>query len=513
MIEITVDRDSEKPLYAQIRDALKALIDHNELKPGDQLPTVVSLASQTGVTQCTVRRAYEDLTKAGILVSQVGRGTFVCELEPEAENKETGRNPDRQRLAAASSDPEARNAARRFRNNISEGLDNLLALKHRPGLIKFLRGVPVPGSMRTDLLKDMLLDALKEGEDKYAVTGDPMGLLELRREVVERQKASGLDITPDQVLITTGSQQAFGLVAQAMLQEGRRIICESPCYTGIPNAFTAVGHWVDALARDKEGPLPDRLNRFWDNQPSLLYLCPLLHNPMGVDITPERKTTVLRWARHQGAVVISDDIFRGLHHDGSDPPHVVVDPQSLQQTIIVGSVSKVLAGGVRVGWLISSRERVRMLANLKKSLDQTTAPLMQGLVLSLFRSGEFDHHLEKVREYYRVRSEAMVSALKQYMPPEVTWTVPLGGINMWVELPAGYSSLVLFLLAVERGVAFIPGPYMDIDHRFVNAFRLCFGDLSLEQIDAGIRLLGSAVGDLLEETPRELGLTGLGDFL
>lgn len=513
MIDITIDRKSDKPLYAQIRDALKELIEHRELKPGDQLPTVVSLASQAGVTQCTVRRAYEDLTKAELLISQVGRGTFVCEPEAKSsadEGTESGRS---RRPSPLSSDSEARQAARRFRAGISKGLDSLVALKHRPGLIKFVTGVPVPNMIREGVLKDLVLDALKEGEEKYAFGGDSQGLLQLRLELVERFSRNGLDVTPEQILITNGSQQAFALVAQAALEDGRRIICESPCYTGVPNAFNAAGHWVETVSRDQGGPLPDRLQRFSDGRPSLFYLCPLLHNPMGLDISPERRRMVLRWARQQEAVIISDDIFRGLHFDGRNPPYLLADRKKLDQSILVGSVSKTFLSGIRVGWLVSSPGRVRTLVGLKQSMDRATPPLLQGMVLSLLKSGEYDNHMERVREQYRVRCEAVVTALKRYMPREVTWTVPEGGFNMWVELPVGYSSMILFLLAVERGVAFIPGPYMDIDHRFVNAFRLSYTDLDPEKIDEGIRLLGLAVRDLLKEEPSEMGLGGLGDFL
>lgn len=512
MIDIQVDREADKPLYAQIRDALQRAIDEQNLQPGDQLPTVAAFAAQMGVTPGTVRRAYEDLTKSGTLACHVGRGTFVRVPCTDGGDHEAATTAAPRRDPAAVMDPEARVAARRLRMGIAKSLDNLLALKNRPGLIQFTAGVPSPSLARPGLLEALTVEALKDGQDVYARCSEPMGLPELRRALAERFQKSGLPVTADHILITNGSQQAVSLVAQSALEGGRRIICETPCYTGIPNAFSAYGHWVETVFRDLDGPILDRLNRFADGTPSMLYLCPELHNPMGTDLSPERRRALVDWAREQNAILVADEIFHDLRLDGPAPPSLIAELGE-GQTILVGSVSKSFMGGLRVGWLISSPDRVRSIALLKRAMDLGCPTLMQGVVLSLLRSGEYDTHLANARDYYRVRREAALRALKRHMPDGVTWTTPRGGFNMWVELPAGYSSIALFLMAIDRGVAFIPGPYMDIDHRFVNAFRLSYSEVDVAQIQEGIELLADAVRELLQSPHNDLGLSGLGDFL
>ena len=511
MIDINIDREIEKPLYAQIRDALMDAIKNDDLQPGEQLPTVVALASRIGVTQGTVRRAFEDLAKAGLLISQVGRGTFIARPE-ETEQIRLPGGPSERPAWSAPLDADSRSAARHLRMSVAQGLENLLALHNRPGLIKFTSGVPAPVLARAGVLEYLTQEALKEGQGLYLGCSDPLGLPGLRQEVAELFRQRGAEISPDQVLITNGSQQALSLAALTALQDGRRIICETPCYTGIPTAFSAFGHWVESAPRDLEGPIMDRLDRFADGRPSLLYLCPQLHNPMGSDLSPERRRLLLEWARNHKVQLISDEIFHDLRFDGPAVTSLLAEKEN-RDIMVTGSISKAFTVGLRIGWLITDSERVRTIASLKKAMDLGTPYLMQGLARELFRTGEYEAHLVRVREQYRLRRDAVVKALQIHMPEEIIWSVPAGGFNMWVQLPPGYSSIVLFLLAVERGVSFIPGPYMDVDHRFINAFRLSYGDLDIEMIKEGVELLASAVKEMLRQKPNDPGLSGLGDFL
>jgi 2-aminoadipate transaminase len=345
----------------------------------------------------------------------------------------------------------------------------------------------------------------------YQEYNDVMGIRALREAIAQRFRKNGVQVAPDQILITSGSQQAVALLAQAASENHQRVICETPCYTGITNAFGAFGHWVETVVRDSEGPVPERLQRFRDGKPSLFYLCPELHNPMGTDINPERRAVLVDWAREQNIILVADEIFHDLRFEGSSPA-TLLSEIGIQETVVIGSLSKSFMTGLRIGWLIASPERVRSLVALKRAMDIACPPFMQGIALSLLRTGEYDAHLLKVREHYRLRRDTALEALDRFMPDGVSWTVPQGGFQMWVELPAGYSSIALFLLAIERGVAFIPGPMQDINHRFTHAFRFCYGSVEPDQITEGIELLADAVKELLEEPPGDSGLSGLGDF-
>ncbi len=408
--------------------------------------------------------------------------------------------------------PEAVLAARRLRMGIAKSLNDLVLLAKRPGLIQFTSGVPDVEIVREGILSDLTQDALQTDQRYYQVYNDPMGIPELREEIARRfSQQNGFHIDANQVLITNGSQQAVALLAQAAFENDQHIICEMPCYTGLTNAFDAFGHWIDTVMRDKDGPLPEHVQRFRDGKPSLFYCCPELHNPMGTDMSPERRQGLIEWSRKYNGTLVSDEIFHDLRFDGTSSLSFLAEA-GVQDAVAISSLSKSFMCGLRVGWLITSAERVRSLMTLKRALDIACPPLIQGVALSLFRTGEYDAHLVRAREHYCIRRDAALDALERFMPSGVSWTVPQGGFHMWVEVPSGYSSIALFLLAVERGVAAIPGPVQDINHRFINAFRLSYGSVEPDQVTEGVELLADAVLELLKSSPTDSGLSGLGDF-
>jgi len=512
MIDITIDRESDTPLYAQIRESLQTAIEKKELKPGQQLPPVTALAKNLGVTQTTIRRAFKDLRETGSVGCHVGRGTFVLDPDnPENRGEPAAVEPERSQTGAGYVDPDFLMVARRLRMGIEKSLDTLTVLTQRPGLIHFTSGVPDPTISEEGILEELAGEAFKTDPHIYQNTCPPPGLLDLRKEVAARYSRSGVEISPDQVMITNGSQQAVSIMAQYALENKQRVICETPCYMGIPKAFGAVGHWVESIPRDEKGPIPERLNRFRDGKPSLFYLCPKLHNPMGTDVSPERRALLREWAEDQNALLVADEIFHDLYFEKTGPESFLSDFGS-ERTVAIGSFSKSFMTGIRIGWMITSKERIRTMAALKRAMDIGSPSLMQGIALALVRTNAYENHLQKAKEHYRIRRDAMIKALDRYMPKGVTWTRPEGGFHMWVTLPKGYSSIVLFLLAIERGVAFFPGPQMDIDHRFVNAFRFSYGSVDLDRIQEGVELLADAVRELLKAPPNDPGLSGLGDF-
>ena len=511
MISVKLDRKGGIPLYAQLRDAIGEAIRERSLAPGDRLPAVASLAKQLKVTASTVRRAFRDLLEAGSVSSHVGRGTFVADpSEALGAASSTGRSTAKA-SPVTSSDPEL-SQARRLRMGVARNLEGLMALTGKPGLIRFTSGVPAPDTVRPGLLEKLVAEALKKGQAAYEGYCRAPGLPELRQAVADRFRSAGTEVAPDQVLITSGSQQAVALLGQSALESNRRIFCEVPCYSGIFEAFGAMGHWVESVPRDFEGPDPDRLADLAGDGASMLYVCPELQNPMGVDLTPQRRRAVVEWVAGRDALLISDEIFHDLHFDGGGPKSLLSDAGP-GRTVAIGSLSKSFMCGLRIGWLVSHRDRILSLLDLKNAMDLGCPPLMQGIADALLRSGEYDAHLRNVRRLYKERCDAALEALDEHMPDGVVWTHPAGGFQMWCELPTGYSSLALFLLAVERGVAFLPGPLHDVDHRFVNGFRLAYGSLAPDEIAKGVSLLADAVKELLRHPASDPGLSGVGSFV
>ena len=508
---LQIDRQSETPLYVQLRDALLRRIEETPLKVGDRLPTVTALSRQLGVTATTVRRALEDLTREGRVVAHVGRGTFVADPAVSAPERATG-SFDFKRSPIQPADPHLSLGARRLRRDIGQSLNALQTLADRPGTIAFTAGTPDERVATPGILDEMARATLSKGQGVFQGYGPVAGLPALREAIAARLSASDIPVSPEQVLITSGSQQAVALLAQYALEERRRVLCETPCYMGVPQAFEALGHWVESVVRDGEGPKMDRIEAASGAGPSLLYLCHEIHNPMGVDLSPARRAAVLVWARRENAVIVADEIFRDLRYDPVTRSSFLAE-SGLDQVVLIGSFSKSFMCGLRVGYLVTSVERMRTLTALKRAADISSPPLMQGIALEVLTSGAYAAHVERACAHYRERCDALMTALDEHMPKRVTWTRPVGGFHCWVELPQGYSSLALFLLAVERGVEIVPGPRLDIDHRFVNGFRLSYGSLDPPAIREGVEMLADAVKELLTRPPGEAGMSGLGDFV
>ena len=483
----TIDKDSDIPLYMQIRSNIEDAILTGKLSPGDKLPSVSCLAKDIGVTQATVRRALQDLGKAGHTSCHVGRGTFIQDASqtiPE-EPTETSDEPGIIRVTRTNKrpaiNPSRKFATRRLRMGIGKALSDIMSLADQPGIIRLTRGVPDPGLLPDSFLQDATMETLQKGGSELLEATNPLGRHDLRQEIADRFTNRGVSVNPDQVLITNGSMQAIALIAQANLETGLKVICETPCFKGIPEIFAASGQWVETITRDAQGPLPELPTGLPGENPFLLYLCPYAHNPMGTSLNKERYAMVVEWAQKTGSLVVADEIFRDLCFD-QDPQPSIMQELGAEQTVVVSSLSKSIMTGLRLGWLISSPQRVQQLAELKRLMDHSCASLIQGLALTIFKSGRFDAHTNNMLDIYQKRRNTLIKALERCMPKEITWTEPDGGFSILLELPRGYSSVAMFLAAIEKGVAILPGPLFDIDHRFVHCFRISYAWANEEQI-------------------------------
>lgn len=500
LTHMRIDKESSTPLYIQIRESLRGDISTGVLSTGDRLPAVTAMAAERGVTAATIRRALSDLINEGLIYTHVGRGTFV------------GTNPDRSTPVPAPlyRGESSGHAARRLAQNMQESLQEMLALAHKPSVIAFTRGVGSLDNVDKDVLARMTNKALEQGEDFYWDYGDPKGLLSLRTAIVEHYRKRGVELTPDQILVTNGSQQATALITQQASSTGSRVLCETPCYTGGTNAFSAFNVPIESVLRDESGPLPERFESD-DDRDSILYLCPILHNPMGTDCKTGRRNTIIAWAKRNRALILSDEVFHDLHFEETGAPLSFLQDPGPERVAVMGSLSKSFIAGLRVGWIISTEERIRTLTRIKKTMDLGCPPLIQGIAREFLSTG-YDDHRKRVTALYRERRDQTLNALKRHMPDGVTWTSPLGGFQLWVTLPKPYSSIALFLRGIDNGVAFLPGPLQDINNRFLSSFRLCYGSLPSGDIETGIIRLAQTVKQYLSRPPSDNGLAGLGDF-
>lgn len=513
-----IDRDADTPLYVQIRDSITKAIDEGELQPGDRLPPVSALAKDIGVTQATIRRALQDLSEAGLTYCHVGRGTFICDANNPSEK--SGETDDSDLFAGTQTDmqPTMENryqsrehAARRLRTGVSKALYDIMPLAHKQGIIALTRGTPDEKVIPEGLLEETCQQTLSGKGSKYIQATNSAGMYELREEIAIRASRDGSQVTPDMVMITNGAMQAISLVGQYMKEQQAEIICETPCFQGISNSFSNMGHWVETVQRDEQGPIMSQLERFTGRVSRMLYVCPYAHNPMGTDLSSQRYRSLVEWAKKTATVVVADEIFRDLSYTPQKQPSLIKE-LGADQTIIVSSVSKSVMTGLRIGWVITSARRIQELVELKRLMDHSSPALMQGVVLELFRSSMFDNHVDRMRKVYKSRMDTMLKSLKKLMPKGVRWSQPNGGFSMLVELPRGYSSVALLLSAIDMGVSFLPGPLFDIDQRYIQGLRLSTAWSDENEIKEGIELLAQAIEDFIGNPPCDTGLSGLGGF-
>ncbi|BHH84616.1 aminotransferase-like domain-containing protein [Desulforhopalus sp. 52FAK] len=508
-----IDKKSDVPLYVQIKSLIEESIETGALKPGDRLPSVIDLAKRIGVTQATVRRALKDLRVTGHTSCHVGRGTFVQNPDDQQSEVESGGqfSPD-----IGTSPVEAQNkslefAARRLRMGVGKALTDIMSLAAKPGILQMTRGVPDTQFLGENFLAEVTEETITRDRGALYEQTDPLGNYDLRQEIASRFSEENGFVGPDQVLITNGSMQAITLVAQLNLDMNYKVLSETPCFKGVTDAFTALGQWVETVSVDHKGTMAQLPVKGEGQNPYLLYLCPYSHNPTGVHLSSERYKSLVEWAKKNSSILIADELFRDLSFTAKVQPSLyrALGPE---QTIIISSLSKSIMTGLRLGWIISSRERIQQLAGLKRLMDHSCPTLIQGIAHTVFTSGRYDSHTDKMRVIYARRCAVMMDSLEKYMPEGVEWSRPGGGFSLMLTLPKGYSSVALFLAAVERGVSFLPGPLFDIDQRFVHCFRISYAWIDEEQIKEGVELLAGAVEELLRRPPGDSGLSGLGSF-
>ncbi len=492
------------PLYRQIESSIRAAISRGQLNPGDRIPSVADLAAELKINKLTVHKVFQRLEKAGLLHSEVGRGTFVAgNGDARAGSPNGGPAP-----TAAAVKPEVARSVRRLREGYAGGLRQLLAIERRPGTINLSGGAPSPANIPAGLVERLTREVFRKNPARIYQYSAPGGMPELREALCQRLARRGLSVTPDEIIITNGSQQAISLTAAWARDDGRDALCETPTYTGVPGCMMLFGHAVQSVPWENGAPNLDLLRSLAAGRRVVFYLCPDFHNPTGQSLTAAARHELAGWARQNDALVIVDEIFREMRFEGEEPPSLysMLPPG---RRVMVGSISKTFMPGLRVGFLIADRVLAGELVPYKRYMDVGGPSLTQALAAEFLRDG-YDQHLETVRAMYRERRDAALAALKEHMPAGVTWTRPQGGFQMWVTLPRQVSSIQLFLNAIEQGVSINPGPAADIDGRYLNCFRLGYGYAAPDEVRTGIARLGEIVAKLAARGAEEssgLGIT------
>lgn len=386
-------------------------------------------------------------------------------------------------------------AARTQRMNPS-AIRDILKVTERPGILSMAGGLPAPEAFPVEAIRrasDHVLGTQGAAALQYASSE---GLPGLREWVAEHLSRPGWRIDPAHVLITTGSQQGLDLLGKVLLDEGARVLAEQPTYLGALQAFTPYGPVMQPWAADAEGPLADELAG--DPGAAVAYLIPNFQNPGGQCLGEARRQALAQALPRGHTLLIEDDPYGALWYDA--PPPAPVASRAPQQVVYLGSFSKVLSPGLRVGYMVmpggegdAARDLRSKLLQAKQACDLHTPGLNQRLILELLQGGfDLEAHLHQVRERYRLQRDVMAHALATYLPRDCRWQVPLGGMFFWVEAPEHVDTLARLPRAVEAGVAYVPGaPFFSSNDTVKrNALRLSFVTLSPAQIEEAVARLG-----------------------
>ncbi|WP_243030059.1 2-aminoadipate transaminase [Thermus altitudinis] len=370
----------------------------------------------------------------------------------------------------------------------------LLKLTQRPGILSFAGGLPAPELFPKEEAAEKAAEILREKGEVALQYGPTEGYTPLRAWV-----ADWLGVSLEEVLITTGSQQALDLLGKVFLDEGSPVLLEAPSYMGAIQAFRAYGPRFLTVPAGEEGPDLGALERVLAREePRFLYLIPSFQNPSGGLMPLEARKGLLELAMEQGLILVEDDAYRELYFGETRLPSLFELSREVGYpgVIYLSSFSKVLAPGLRVAFVVAQPEVIRKLTQAKQGVDLHTPVLNQILVHELVKEG-FPERLARIRATYRAKAQAMLEALGKEMPKEVAYTRPKGGMFVWMTLPEGLSAEALFARAIEENVAFVPGGAFFANGGGENTLRLSYATLDGERIQEGIRRLGKALKGLL----------------
>ncbi len=421
-----INGQSEIPLYRQLYEALRDSILAGALKDGDRLPPTRDLALQLNLNRATVSAAYALLEEDGLVNGQVGRGSYV-QNKPQVEARE----------------------------------------------ISFSTSRPAEELFPLDEVREVTNEVMQHSAAQVLQLGSPLGYGPLREFLIQEAISEGVfDPLEDDLLITSGCQQALDLIHKALIGPGGMVHAEEPVYPGLRNAFQRA-LTVDANQAAVEA----------------MIVTPSFRNPTGYTMSLGERREIAEATRMGRRLLIEVDIYSRLRYSGEALPTI----RSLgagSQALLLRSFSKIAFPGLRVGWVIGSKALIQKLATAKQWTDLHSDQLSQAILLEFSRSGRLDAHLGRVLEAGRVRLATTLETLEQVLPQGSRFTRPQGGMNLWVTLPRGCDSSAVLEKARREGVSYLPGRYFSISTPMNESFRLSFAGLSPARIVDGLRRLG-----------------------
>ena len=366
----------------------------------------------------------------------------------------------------------------------------ILKVTQQPEITSFAGGLPSPATFPVEIMK-AAFDKVLSTNGKVALQYGPTdGYMPLRQWIADSLSQNGAKISPEQVLMVSGSQQALDLLGKVLIDEGSRVLVETPSYLGALQAFSVYRPEFHSVPSDEHGLIPSSLDSIAEGA-RLLYALPNFQNPTGRSLSVERRQQLVETCARLNLPLIEDDPYGALSYTGQPSPKMIaMNPEGV---IYMGSFSKVLTPGIRLGYVVAPLPMVRRLELAKQAADLHTAQLTQMVVHEVVKDGFLDKHIPTIRELYGNQCKAMLDAMDQHFPKEATWTKPDGGMFIWVELPKHINAMELLDEAIKNKIAFVPGAPFYANEPATNTLRLSFVTVAPDRIRAGIEVLGKLI--------------------
>ena len=383
----------------------------------------------------------------------------------------------------------------------SSAIRELLKLTEQPDVISFAGGLPAPEVFPLERIEEAARRVLEEHGAAALQYSTTEGYLPLRELLVRHMARYGIEVTPANVLITSGAQQALDLIGKLLINSGDVVLTEAPTFLGAIQAWTAYQARFVTVPVDDDGLCVDQLEHALRAGPKFMYVLPNFQNPAGTTMTLARRQRLIELASHYGVPIVEDDPYGQLRYEGSHlPPLVKLDAEyhgcangerAFRGCVLyLGTLSKVLAPGLRLGWVVAPANVIAKMVQLKQGTDLHTSTFTQMVACEAAQGGFLDRHVPVIRRVYGERRNAMLAAMDQHFPKGVRWTRPQGGLFLWVTLPPGMDSKEVLRAALEEKVAFVPGGPFFPTGGGAETLRLNFSYCTPQRIAEGIARLG-----------------------
>jgi GntR family transcriptional regulator, regulator for abcA and norABC len=470
------NKSSSEPLHKQITDYIKEKISNGEWTIGYRLPPQRTLAKEFEVNRSTVVTAYDELIAEGLIEGKSGSGTRVVN--------------NTWNLLATNPPPDWNSYVKvgTHKPNLPT-IQEINQAEFIPGIIRLGTGELSPNLIPSTMMKE-IFHQLSYKEISYGYE-EPKGLLPLREQISNYLKTIGISASPSSILIVSGALQALQLISVGLLHRGSTVLTEKPSYLHSLNVFQSAGMHLTGIPLDKEGIQANLIQQYKKQQKAaLLYTIPSFHNPTGTLMTVERRKQLLNNCQQEQLPLIEDDVYRELWFDEHSPkPIKAFDKHGL--VLYLGSLSKSLSPGLRIGWIVGPEPVVEHLADIKMQTDYGSSSLSQWAAVEWFSSGLYSTHLNEVREQLKTRRDFTLDTLNKYFSDIAVWEKPTGGFYIWLRLLPTLSMRKLFEVALSEGILLNPGNVYD--NQAEQYLRISYSFASLPNIEDGLKRLSKIV--------------------